>query len=285
MSIQGPNGSVCPFSTNNLTVQNAPNNSTYLWSTGATSASISVSPATTTTYTVTVTCQNGNTATQNFQLNVNGPDITINPSNPTISCGGSVQLQAQNQNGGGGGGGGTNYLWLFNNSTNSQVTVSPTSTTTYFVVGTRNGCSDTASVTVTVSGNLPTITISPNGPLTICKGTSVSLNATGAGQGGTYQWQNGPNSNIYTVTPNSNTTYTVFGTNASGCSSSASVQVNLLASPNNNIGGNFSICGTSAGASTNFTFSNNSTTIGTNSNYQIDGVTELLHSQVLPGIF
>ncbi|MFZ2072352.1 MAG: hypothetical protein WAV10_01565, partial [Minisyncoccia bacterium] len=45
---------------------------------------------------------------------------------------------------------GTNYIWSDNGATGSSVSVNPTSTTTYYVTGTLNGCSNSDDVQVKV---------------------------------------------------------------------------------------------------------------------------------------
>ncbi|NBV09584.1 MAG: hypothetical protein EBS09_10830 [Flavobacteriia bacterium] len=79
------------------------------------------------------------------------------------------------------------------------------------MIGTNaNGCSDTAQVTVTVNA-LPTVSAGNN--QTICAGTAVTLNGSGATS---YVWNNGV-TNAIPFTPVSTQTYTVTGTNANGC--------------------------------------------------------------------
>ena len=68
--------------------------STYLWSTGATTASISVTPTQTTTYTCTVTDANGNACTDSVTVFV--PQITA--TNSTICAGQSTTLSVSGIN-------------------------------------------------------------------------------------------------------------------------------------------------------------------------------------------
>lgn len=71
---------------------------------------------------------------------------------------------------------------------------------------------------------LPSVTTT-DATLTVCPGTSVNLGASGAS---TYSWTPGSLSGAsQSVTPASNTTYTVTGTNAAGCTNSATTVVNL----------------------------------------------------------
>ena len=62
---------------------------------------------------------------------------------------------------------GTTFSWSNGLGANPNVTVSPTTTTTYYVTGTTiEGCTGTAEVTVTVHP-LPIITVTAN-PSEIC---------------------------------------------------------------------------------------------------------------------
>ena len=142
----------------------------------------------------------------------------------TICSGGNTTLTAS-----GAGNNGT-YLWDNNLGIGSSKTVSPSSTNTYNVTGTdSNGCSSQASVIVTVSNN-PIISVTPNS--TICSGNNIMLQASGAGNNGSYSWSNnlGNNSSI-NVSPNTTTTYSVTGTNSSGCSSQANVIITVESNP------------------------------------------------------
>jgi gliding motility-associated-like protein len=144
-------------------------------------------------------------------------------------------------------GGGT-YSWD-NGSTTAAITVSPSTTTSYTVTATNNGCSGSASVQVTVTSP-PAPTIS--GPTTICSGSSTTLTATG---GGTYSWSDGSTTAAITVSPSSNTTYTVTVSNG-GCTGSASVQVTVGSSLVPTISGTNTIC---SGTSTTLTASGGGT--------------------------
>ncbi|NVO04059.1 MAG: gliding motility-associated C-terminal domain-containing protein, partial [Bacteroidetes bacterium] len=186
---------------------------TYSWSNGSTINPISVYPSSTTSYSVTGTtagCTGSAITTVTVTQN---PVITVND---TTVCNGVMAILTAN--------GGTTYLWNTGASTN-PILVSPSSSTTYTVVGTTNGCSGTAISTVTVNP-IPTITV--NSP-TICPSTSAILTANG---GSTYSWSNGSTLNPTSVSPVSTTSYTVTGT-ALGCTSTAISTVTV--SPNLNI--------------------------------------------------
>jgi hypothetical protein len=208
---------ICAGSSVNLTASGA---SGYVWAhSGSTTASVSVAPLTTTTYTVTGTTENCSTSrTITVVVNPN-PVIAINTSpSSTICNGASVTLTAS---------GAATYLWSPTNLTTASITVSPTTNTTYTVTGSQNGCSVTATRTVTVAAN-PTITTSAS-ISSICQGASSVLSASGAS---TYTWQPGNLSgSLVQVTPASTTTYTVTGTNAAGCARTATRTITVKQLP------------------------------------------------------
>lgn len=120
------------------------------------------------------------------------------------------------------------YMWSpsasLNNSSISNPIATPSSTTTYTVTATSNGCSSSSSRTITVNP-LPSVSAGPN--QTICSGSGVSLNGSGAS---TYAWNNGVTNGV-AFTPASTQTYTVTGTAANGCTGTAQTTVTVNAAP------------------------------------------------------
>ncbi len=90
-------------------------------------------------------------------------------------------------------------------------------------VGTQ--VSPAVTCTVVVNPN-PTISISPANPST-CSGTAINLTGNSTTGGTNYSWSNGSGTNPNPVNPTTPTTYTVTGTDANGCTGTASVQVNI----------------------------------------------------------
>jgi len=125
------------------------------------------------------------------------------------------------------------YSWSpsasLNNSTISNPIATPSSTTTYTVTATANGCSSSSSRTITVNP-LPSVSAGPN--QTICSGSGISLNGSGATS---YTWNNGVTNGV-TFYPNNTQTYTVTGTNANGCSNTSSTTVTVISAPMANAG-------------------------------------------------
>ena len=169
---------------------------------------------------VTLIAHNGtisDTITQSVTIN---PLPTVSASaNPSSICvGGSSVLSASGAN---------TYNWS-NNMTGSQITVSPATSSTYTVTGTNlNGCTNTATVSITVNA-LPTININAN-PQYICTGNNTVLSASGATS---YNWSNGMTGSTITVYPTNTTIYTVTGTNSSNCSNTATISVTVETTPN-----------------------------------------------------
>ncbi|HPB25961.1 MAG TPA: PKD domain-containing protein [Bacteroidales bacterium] len=192
---------------------------------------VTVGPTTTgtNTYTYSVTDNYGCTYDTTVTVTVNpGPTITVTPASASICSGASTTLTAS---------GASSYSWMPGSLTGATVSVSPTNTTTYTVTGTSaTGCIGSTTVTVTVKPN-PVITPTAT-PASICVGTSSSLSATSSVAGTTYAWMPGSLSGSpVSVSPTTNTTYTVTGT-AAGCSGNATVTVSI--SPNAVISANAS---------------------------------------------
>ncbi len=128
--------------------------------------------------------------------------ITVDPlpvvslSNDTAICDGStVSLTAA---------GGTTYLWS-TSATTSNISVTPATTTKYYVTVTGSGnCSSIDSVTVTVSP-LPSLSVSSN--VSICLGDTVQLSANSSTNN--YLWSTNETTPSITVSPLNTTQYIV----------------------------------------------------------------------------
>lgn len=198
---------------------------TYRWSNTESTQAITVSPTVATGYSLTITDANGCSGIASRTVNTTtNPVVTINPSSTSICAGLNTTLSASAV----GGTGAISYQWLSPNSTSSNITVSPATTTTYTVVGTDvNGCSGTNSSVVTVFNN-PVPAISPSNPF-ICIGSSITL--IGSATDGTtpynYSWSQGGTSASINVTPLVNTTYGFTVVDQNGCRGVTSTQVNI----------------------------------------------------------
>lgn len=232
------NIAICTGSSATLTANPSIGGGTFDWSTsGETTQSILVNPTSTTTYTVNYAVNGCPSVPASATVTVN-PIPTISVNNETICSGNSTLLIATPSSGGG------TYLWSPNGQTTSTITVNPTSTTTYSVVYTLNGCSSPpSSGTVTVT---PTPTVSVNNE-SICEGNSATLGATPSFSGGSFIWSpGGETTSAITVSPTSTMTYTVNYT-LNGCTSpvaSGIVTVNPIPTVAVN---NITICNGSTG--------------------------------------
>jgi hypothetical protein len=186
----------------------------YSWNTGGNTSSITDNPTVTTNYVVIGADANGCINFNNVTVTVNPlPNLTV--SGNTFICQGSTATVTA--------GGALNYAWS-NGSTTGSVTVNPTVTTTYSVIGTNTfGC--TKLLTHTVNVNTAFLTVSNN--TTVCAGKSTTLTAIGAT---TYTWSTGtPFANLV-VTPSVTISYTMNAT-GNGCPFSAVVTVTVNSNP------------------------------------------------------
>ncbi len=192
---------------------------TYTWNPGNINGNpVTITPTATTLY--TVTGSNGScTSTKTVNLIVNpNPTITAIVSPTNICVGSSATLSSS---------GATSYTWNPGALPGGTVTVTPPTTTLYTVTGVNGfGCTTTNTVNLSVT---PIPTISPAAsPATICVTKSSTLTATGATN---YTWNPGAltGSNVV-VSPASNTTYTVTGSNGA-CTSTATILITVNPNP------------------------------------------------------
>lgn len=147
------------------------------------------------------------------------PTVSINALPSSVICAGkTATLTASGAN---------TYTWS-NNATSSVISVSPVTSTTYTLNANSNTCpgSYTASMMITVNPN-PTINITASS-MSICTGNSVTLNASGSVL---YSWNTSATTPSISDTPTINTTYSVVGTAANSCTSSAMVTITVNAKP------------------------------------------------------
>jgi gliding motility-associated-like protein len=231
---QTPTGPLCQGDV--ATLMMTPAFVSYLWSTGDTTQTINVQPSTSTTYWVTGTDANGCQASDSVTVTVNPLPVVDAGVDQTICEGQQTQLVAT---------GAITYTWQPGNINGANITISPTSTTTYVVSGLdANGCEGVDSVTITVTP-APTVTASAT-DFELCAGEASTLTATGAV---TYNWSpGGPGASI-TVTPSATTGYLVTGTDANGCEDTATVVITVHALPTVDAGPDQDLCVPPAGGS------------------------------------
>ncbi|MCW3072600.1 MAG: hypothetical protein JWO44_2490 [Bacteroidetes bacterium] len=232
----GANAAICNGSSTTL---NASGGTSYSWLpvTGLSSATIAnpvANPTATTNYTITVT-NAGCSATDVVAITVNPVPVANAGSDVSICSGSSASLGAS---------GGSSYSWSpaagLSSTTIANPVASPATTTTYTVTVTAAGCSATDAVLVTVN---PSPTANAGSDVTICNGTSTTLNAGG---GTSYSWLPATGLSSTTISnpvasPTTSTNYTVTVTSG-GCSSTDVVTVFVTPLPAADAGSDVTIC-------------------------------------------
>ena len=145
------------------------------------------------------------------------PVVVVSPSLTTICSG---QIATLNASGAG------SYTWT-TGSTLSSISVSPSASTSYSVIGKNSfGCENSAAAVVNVV-NTPIVSI--NSPSTsVCFGYTMTATANGASS---YNWSNGATTNTILVQPFSNVNYSVIGTNGGICADTAFLNITVLPLP------------------------------------------------------
>jgi len=129
---------------------------------------------------------------------------------------------------------GSTFNWTpaigLSSTTISNPIATPSTTQTYTAnVTTSYGCLISSQATVTVNPK-PIITITSSKGTSICSGQNTTLTATSGLS--TYSWSpsislNNSTQNVVIATPLTNTTFTLTGTNSSGCSATANFAVTI----------------------------------------------------------
>jgi len=176
-----------------------------------------------------------------YQINscaeVSGAPITTNDL--TICPNQSTQLAVTNT-------ASVSYEWLFNgntipNATGNTYLANQAGNYSVRVSNSTLGCVDTTSIITVTSIAPPSVSAGPD--QTVCGGTNVILNASGATS---YVWNNGSNSsllNVQTGTNYSNTNYILTGTDTlTGCTMTDTVLVIVNGLPQINAGSDFTAC-------------------------------------------
>ena len=173
---------------------------TYAYSNGSDVVTSSVNAS----YTVTGTDANGCENTAVSALSVNSlPIISVNSG--TICAGQSFTMTPS---------GAATYAY-----SNGSDVVTSSVNASYTVTGTdANGCENTAVSALSVNA-LPLVTAVTNNTL-LCVGQTATLSVSGAT---TYTWSTTDNTAAVAVSPTVQTTYTVNGTDANGCSNTTTV--------------------------------------------------------------
>ena len=208
VSIVPPSTTTLNCTTTSITL-NATGNGTMTWSPSnvATLDNYPVSGD----YTVTARLDNGCTteATIHLDKDVDLPEVSISPDNPTLTCAEqSLTLTAS--------GTGTSYAW-YQGPHEASYTVHEQNT--YTVTATAaNGCMATATIYVGIDNDIPDAQVTPETGVITCANPSIELVASSITAGATLSWDS------QDVT--SAGTYTVVATAPNGCTASASSVIN-----------------------------------------------------------
>lgn len=133
-------------------------------------------------------------------------------ANPSVICPGHASTLTAS--------GAATYSWVNVGGGGTRM-ATPLVNTTYTVTGTDSlGCSSTEMVSVHVHP-VPVISAVQTAS-SVCPSSVVGFTASGAD---TYFWNTGAHGAVNSVTPAINTTYTVYGMNAEGCSSTKTLAV------------------------------------------------------------
>ncbi|MBO7651367.1 MAG: carboxypeptidase-like regulatory domain-containing protein, partial [Bacteroidales bacterium] len=188
-----------------------------------TTDAITVTPTTAGAYTYTASltatsCSDGQpfTSSEDVTLTVNAlPDaaITNNTNETTITCNTTqISLTAT---------GGNTYAWS-NGVANADNNIATADT--YIVTVTDvNGCSNTASETISEDVTAPIVSIANNTGTTLLTCTTTTINVEATGDDATYLWSNGETTATTAITTGG--TYTVTATADNGCTSTAAIEI------------------------------------------------------------
>jgi hypothetical protein len=140
--------------------------------------------------------------------------------------------------------GASSYTWSIPSSwtgtvNNNLLTSNPGVSGGLLSVIASNSCGTSATQTINIIVNtLPTVVISAPAN-TLCYGTTLTLNASGAN---TYTWSTSSVSSSISISPSANTAYSVNGSDANGCANTASVSLTVLSLPSVSINGSSQVC-------------------------------------------
>jgi len=194
----------------------------YVWSDGSNLPGLTTNA--TGTYTVTATDALGCTSTAFLSVG-NFPATAPAIAGPQAVCPGNTATLSVVGNF-------TDFNWSTNEST-SSITVQPPFTAMVTVTD-ANGCTGTATTTVSVSNqislNIIPLPYACNGQITLDAGIGFP----------NYLWNNAASTPLITVTQSG--TYTVTVSDGSSCSGTASVQVSVPALPTITVNGSAQIC-------------------------------------------
>ena len=190
-------------------------------------------------YKVIVSAEGGCTASATVNITVySNPSVTASVLDPTVCNQSTIQLRSSATVGTGTI---SSYSWTGVNSYTAGIQNPDILNATALMSGNyivkvtdSNNCTATSQVAVTINP-LPTVTAISKGGNTICLGSAINFEASGAGVGGTYLWT-GPtaftgstaqNPTITVTTAGNAGTYNLTITDVNGCTATTSIVIKI----------------------------------------------------------
>ena len=238
--------------TTSFTDQSTGGPTTYLWDFGDGNTSTQANPthtyASSGTYVVCLVTTNScgadsSCSTVEICSSVNA---SFSQSSSVVCVGDTIDLTYN-------GVGGTSFSWrenlnLISTQSTAQLIPTQSGNITLSLVAADGSCSDSITANITVGQ----ANVSAQGNPNMCLGGSTQIN--GIGNATTYSWDQGLGTGpTHTVSPSATTTYTVTGTDAAGCTDTASITVVVDPGPAVSAGPDATIC---AGDTATLTASN-----------------------------
>lgn len=212
LSISNPSSNICLGRTVSLSASGA---LSYTWANPGVANGQTFTPSATAVY--TVSGSNGcGTTVATTTITVAPLAVTASASSTLVCQGYTAALTATSAVSG--------YTWMPGSISGANTIVAPLANTLYTVTASDGTCSGTQTVLVNTKIT-PTIVITPT-LVNMCPGQVITLNASGAGTGGSYSWTPGNGTTAtFTTSPASSTLFVVAGTNSLNCTASAQVPV------------------------------------------------------------
>ena len=209
----------------NISVSGGTATYSYLWSNGATTEDLSSVPAG--TYTVTVTDANGCTATASATVSQPASALTVSVSGTeNVDChggnDGAVDISVS--------GGTATYSYLWSNDATTEDLASVPAGTYTVTVTDANGCTATASATVSQPASALTVSVSGTENVKCHGGNDGAVDISVSGGTATYSYLWSNDATTEDLSGLTAGTYTVTVTDANGCAATASATVSQPAS-------------------------------------------------------
>lgn len=237
--ISSPNVYICNGQNVILTssVSGGTGSYSYSWQPGGdTTSSLQVATSSSTQFTIIVTDDNGCIASSTTTVSP-GPLLTATISSSAVICEGeNIQLTSAVLSGVGG----YSYNWFPGASTTNTISVSPTSSTMYYLTISDTCNTRVDSVWVTVNNRVQLLS-SPDD--SICLGNEIIMFVSGAD---TYTWVPSVISltmlgDTVKASPTTSTVFTVTGTAANGCTTTEMINIFVTPIPIVDAGNNVTI--------------------------------------------